>query len=448
MSVEQFGYKQELHRTLTLKDLLVYGMIFMVPIAPFGVFGYVWEGSNGMVALAYLIGMVAMFFTAMSYWAMSRAFPVSGSVYAYAQRGIHETVGFFAGWLILLDYILVPSLLYIVSAAALAPVLPEVPSWAWIVGFIALNSVVNLVGIQFTAKANNYILLAEIIILSIFVVLGLIALYSGVGAGHLTLEPLYNADKFSLPLVVGAVSIAVLSFLGFDGISTLSEETKGGVDTVGKASLGALMLVGVLFILQTWIAADLAVGMTFTSLDTAFYETANLAGGEWLKQATIWSTAISWGIANALVAQAAVSRILFAMARDKQLPKLLAKVHRRFKTPYVSTLLVGLISLCSGLWFNGNIDNLSRLVNFGALMGFLILHVAVINHYIIRQKSRNLVLHLLFPVIGFCIIAFVIYEMDWEAKILGLSWLAIGVVYYFVLRVILKRETTLKLEEN
>ena len=98
MSVEQFGYKQELHRALTFRDLLVYGMIFMVPIAPFGVFGYVWDGAQGMVALAYLIGMVAMFFTAMSYWSMSRAFPVSGSVYAYAQRGIHPIVGFFAGW--------------------------------------------------------------------------------------------------------------------------------------------------------------------------------------------------------------------------------------------------------------------------------------------------------------------------------------------------------------
>lgn len=295
MSVEQFGYKQELHRALTFRDLLVYGMIFMVPIAPFGVFGYVWDGAQGMVALAYLIGMVAMFFTAMSYWSMSRAFPVSGSVYAYAQRGIHPIVGFFAGWLILLDYILVPSLLYIVSAAALGPMLPGVPGWVWIIGFIAINSLINLRGITFTARANNTILVAEIVVLTIFVVLGLIALYSGAGAGHLTLDPLYNADKFSLPLVMGAVSIAVLSFLGFDGISTLSEETKGGVDTVGKASLGALMLVGTLFIVQTWIAADLAQGMKFGSLDTAFYDTANLAGGQWLKYVTMWSTVISWG---------------------------------------------------------------------------------------------------------------------------------------------------------
>ena len=447
MSVEQFGYKQELNRALTFKDLLIYGMIFMVPIAPFGVFGYVWDGSKGMVALAYLIGMVAMFFTAMSYWSMSRAFPVSGSVYAYAQHGLHPVIGFFSGWLILLDYILVPALLYIVSAAALAPMMPGVPTWVWIVGFIAINSAINLRGITFTAKANNTILVAEIIVLAVFVVLGLIALYSGEGAGHLTLQPLYNPEKFSMPLVMGAVSIAVLSFLGFDGISTLSEETKGGANTVGKASLTALMLVGSLFILQTWIAADLSQGMSFSNLDTAFYDTANVAGGSWLKYVTMWSTVISWGIANALVAQAAVSRILFAMARDKQLPTILAKVHPKLKTPYVSTLFVALISVAAGLWFNGNIDNLSRLVNFGALMSFLVLHLAVINHYIIRQKSRNFLRYLILPVIGFCIIGFVIYEMEWEAKKLGLCWLAMGVVYYLIMRLALKRNVQLNMEE-
>lgn len=445
MSIEQFGYRQELNRALTFKDLLIYGLVFMVPIAPFGVFGYVWDGSKGMVALAYLIGMVAMFFTAMSYRAMSRAFPVSGSVYAYAQRGIHPTVGFFAGWLILLDYILTPSLLYIVSAAAIAPMIPAVPTWVWIVGFIVINSLINLRGITFTAKANNIILTAEIIVLAVFIVVGLIALYSGAGAGRLTLDPLYNPDKFSLPLVMGAVSVAVLSFLGFDGISTLSEETKGGNDTVGKASLAALLGVGVLFIIQTWIAADLSQGMTFSSLDTAFYDAANVAGGHWLKYVTMWSTVISWGIANALVAQAAVSRILFAMARDKQLPSVLSKVHPRLKTPYVSTLFVALLSIISGLWFNGQIDNLSRLVNFGALTSFLLLHIAVINHYIIRNKSGRMVTHLLLPLIGIVIIGFVIIEMDREAKVLGLSWLAIGVVYYLVMKRVLKRNVDIDL---
>ena len=446
MSVEkEFGYKQELKRALTVWDLVVYGMIFMVPIAPFGVFGYIYQDARGMVPLAYLIGMVAMFFTAMSYWAMSRAFPVAGSVYTYAQRGIHETVGFFSGWLILLDYILVPALLYLVSAAALQPILPNVPNWAWIAGFIAINTLINLVGVEFTAKANRYILIAEGVILAVFIVLGLIALYSGDHPTGLTLKPLYDADKFSVSVVVGAVSIAVLSFLGFDGISTLSEESKDGVDSVGKASLWALLVVGSLFILQTWVAVDLARGTTFSNTDSAFYDTAAIAGGATLRYATIWATALSWGIANALVAQAAISRILFAMGRDRKLPHILSKVHPKYKTPYVSTILVAVVSLVVGLAFIGQIDELSSIVNFGALTGFFVLHLSVINHYMIRQRSKRWMLHLVFPLIGLFIIGYVLFLMDWRAKVTGLAWLAAGIVYYVVNTRLFKREISMEL---
>src|SRR5439155_2906737 len=148
--IEAFGYKQELKRSLTFTDLLVYGLIFMVPIAPFGIFGSVFQASGGMVALAYIVGAVAMAFTALSYAQMSRAFPVAGSVYAYAGRGLHPTAGFLAGWLILLDYVMVPALLYIVAGVAMNSFVGAVPVWAWVVGFIVLNTIVNYAGIEIT----------------------------------------------------------------------------------------------------------------------------------------------------------------------------------------------------------------------------------------------------------------------------------------------------------
>ena len=249
MSLEEFGYKEQLHRALTTKDLIIFGMIFMVPIAPYSVFGFVWNDAKGMVPLAYLVGLIGMFFTALSYAAMSRAFPLAGSVYTYAQRGLHEIAGFFSGWLILLDYILVPSLLYLFSAVALRPIFPALPPWIWLVGFISFNAVVNLLGIQLSARVNRYMLAMELVILALFVILGLAALYGGTGAGRLTLKPIYDPHVFSLATVAGATSIAVLSFLGFDGISTLAEENRGGQNAVGRATVLSLLLVGVLFML-------------------------------------------------------------------------------------------------------------------------------------------------------------------------------------------------------
>jgi amino acid transporter len=432
MSLEQFGYREELRRALTTRDLIVYGMVFMVPIAPYSIYGFVWSASHGMVPLAYLLGLAGMIFTALSYAAMSRAFPLAGSVYTYAQRGLHEVAGFFAGWLILLDYILIPSLLYLFSAVALRPLLPAVPAWGWLVGFIAFNATVNLVGIEFTARVNRAVLFMQLVALALFLLLGLMVLYGGAGAGRLTLRPFYDPDAFSWATVASATSVAVLSFLGFDGISTLSEENRGSEGAVGRATVLSLLLVGALFMLQTWVATDLARGMKFSSPETAFYDIAALAGGTWLKILTIVAVAFATAIANAMAAQAAVARILFAMARDGKLPALLARVHPRFKTPYVSTLVGAVVSLVVGLYFSARVDDLTLVVNFGALCGFVLLHLSVINHFMLRGGGRWL-RHFFCPLIGLAIILFVLYEMDRSAKVLGGCWIVIGVVYYLVL---------------
>ena len=439
MSLEQFGYREQLQRALTTRDLLIYGMIFMVPIAPYSVFGFVWNDAKGMVPLAYLIGLLGMFFTAMSYAAMSRAFPVAGSVYAYAQRGLHDAAGFLSGWLVLLDYILIPALLYLFSAVALRPLFPAVPEWLWLAGFIGFNVCINLVGIEFTARVNRHLLVLELATLAVFMVLGLHALYGGQGAGGLTLRPVYDPRVFSLATVTGATSIAVLSFLGFDGISTLAEESRGGRESVARATLGSLLLVGALFMLQTWVASDLARGMHFSSPETAFYEIVERAGGTWLRLVTILAVVLASAIANAIAAQAAVSRILFAMARDRKLPAALAKIHPRFKTPYVSTLAVAGISLLVGLLFARRVDELSRIVNFGALSAFLLLHLSVINHYFVRGRSGGWLRHLVFPLTGMLVIGYVLYEMDRSAKIMGACWIGLGVSYYTVLTFVVKK---------
>jgi amino acid transporter len=439
-------YKQELKRSLTFWDLLIYGMVFMVPIAPFGIYGSVAQGSNGMIALAYLIGMVGMIFTAFSYARMSEAFPIAGSVYSYAQRGINDSVGFIAGWLILLDYIFVPALLYLVSASALHDMAPRIPLIVWVLIFIAINTVINIRGIEFTAKANKIIVILELIVLAIFLVVGIIAIAKGVNGAEVTIKPLYDKSHFSMGVVMGAVSIAVLSFLGFDGISTLAEETKDGSKSIGKACVYALLTVGALFIIQTWVAALIWPDFkSFSNPDVAFYQIAEVAGGTWLKYLTILATALSWGIANSLVAQNAISRILYSMARDRKLPTFLAKVHPKYQTPYLGTIVIAVISVIVTAVFASKIGMLSSVVNFGALSSFLFLHLSVINYFLRKKQSKDYVRHLILPVIGFIVIGYVWINLDPLSKKLGFIWLGIGIVYLIVLK-LMKKDTGLKLE--
>ena len=434
MDIEEFGYRQELKRSLTLTDLVVYGMIFMIPIAPFGVYGYVNAEAPGMVPLAYIIGMVAMVFTALSYGSMARAFPVAGSVYSYAQRGLNQHVGFIAGWLMLLDYLLIPPLLYVYAAMALNHLYPDIPKVGFILAFLVSATFVNLRGITFTARMNIVFLLAQLVVLGIFLFYAWTALHNGGGNGELTLAPLYNPQTFNFALLMQAVSIAVLSFLGFDAISTLAEEIKGDPGrSVGKAALITLVVMGTIFVVQTWIATDLAAGLGFKSADTAFYEIAELAAGSWLATLTAVTTALSWGIAVAVTSQSAVSRLLFGMARDGKLPKILARVHPKHNTPYMSIYLVAVLSLLICYLFINSVDTLTSLVNFGALSGFMLLHLTVINYYWRRQKSGQVVRHLICPMIGFIIVAAIMVNMGVDAQKLGLIWIALGLVYLFFL---------------
>lgn len=433
--LESFGYKQELKRVLKITDLIVYGLIFMVPIAPFGIYGFVADISNGMVALAYAIGMSGMIFTAFSYWSMSESFPISGSVYAYATWTLGRTLGFISGWTLLSDYILVPTLLYVVSAAALSAVVPGVPDMVWIVAFILINTVINIRGIEFTARFNKIVLVLELIVLVIFVAAGISVLASGAAGDGFTLKPVYDPETFNLEMVMGAVSVAVLSFLGFDGISTLAEEAEGGGQAIGKASIAALLLVGFLFILQTYIAALVWPDYTsFENLDTAFYDVAFVAGGAKLMWLCSIATGFAWGIANSLAAQAAISRIIFSMSRDRALPKGLSKVHPRYQTPYVATIFVAVISLALTLFFEQQIDYLSSLVNFGALTAFLVLNFAVIYYFFFKKKTGRVVKHLILPLIAFIIIGYVWLHLQTEAFTLGIIWVCVGILYYIFLR--------------
>lgn len=430
-TLESFGYQQELKRSVSTFDLLVYGLVFMVPIAPWAIFGTVYDSARGMVPLVYLIGLVAMVFTALAYGQMAKAFPLAGSVFSYVGRGVHPALGFFAGWAILLDYLLIPTLLYVFAAESMVGIFPGSPRWVWALVFVAINTVVNLLGISSLKLANRVFLAVEIVFVVAFVIIAATALNGGTIPGAAWgATPFWNSSEVSGPLIASALSIAVLSFLGFDGISTLAEETTGRKNPAGRAMLIALFVVAFLFVVQTWLASLLAAGRDSfgdAAAGNAFFDLVEAASGSGWKTAFLVVNVIAVGIANAMAAQAATSRLLFSMSRDRQLPAFLSRVSAR-QVPMAATLVVTGLTLVLVLFFVGQIGLISSLVNFGALFGFCLLHVSVIVHHLVRGRSRNYLLHLVAPVLGFLIIGYVLVNADAAAKIGGIAWLAVGAV--------------------
>ena len=453
-SIEAFGYKQELKRTLSLFDLIVYGLVFMVPIAPFAVFGIVYNTSGGMVPLVYFVGLVAMLFTALSYMSMSRAFPVAGSVYAYAAKSLGPTVGYAAGWAILLDYLLLPTVNYVACAIALHSVMPDIPKMAWVIALPIFATLVNHFGMTITARVSVFLLILQLVILIVFMAGGMIAITQHTAGAHLSLLPIFNPSVLTPQLIFGALSLAVLSFLGFDAISTLSEETTGGSKTIAQATMWSLCIAALLFVLQTYVASlfvlDHAKFATGDETDAAFYNIAGMIGqqlggpmqGAWLKYLLTVPGVLLAAIAGALTAQAATARLLFGMARDGKLPRALANVHPTRKVPDRAIYLIGLVSIALATTMVDQLELLAAMVSFGALVGFLMLHISVVAHFIVRQKSRNWIRHLVVPVIGFAVAAYVLINAQLDAMVAGAVWMAVGFVLFVGLKMA-GRETPL-----
>jgi amino acid transporter len=428
--VAAFGYRQELKRSLSAADLLIYGLLYISPTAPFATFGILYNASAGMVPLVYIIGFGAIVFTALSYMALSREFPLSGSAYAYAKLTFGASAGFLAGWAVTLDYLLAPALIYLAAAVAIDAVLPGVPLAVWAGALLMLNTLVNLRGIESVARANAALLALQVLAVVLFLIFALAAVIHGRGGAHFSLAPIHGGRPIASGLVLGAVSIGMLNFLGFDAISTLSEEARGGASGVAKATLLSLLLASVFFISESYLASLLVLGRKAfpPGIPTyaAFYDIAALVGGSWLKASLSIAGVFLANVGAGLTAQAAVSRLFFSMARDGRLPRALSRVHPRRGIPDRATLLVAVITLGLIIFFANRLTLLLTIVSFGALIAFLFVHASVVKHFLWDRRSGNWVRHLLAPAIGFGVVAVVIWGMSGNAKIVGGCWMAVG----------------------
>lgn len=432
-SLEQFGYKQELRRGMGLWDVVLYGVLFMVIIAPHSIWGLVQQDALGMSTLVYIVGFIAIFFTALSYVRMSNKFPIAGSVYSYVQRGINPHVGFISGWLILLDYCITPALLYVMVANWGTMLVPNSPWYLWVIVFVAFNTFVNIRGISMTRGIDFVIFAVEILAVIAFIALGCNFIMGGGGAGEFNADPLWQPGKVDAHFLAAGISIAALNFLGFDGISTLAEETNEPQKNIGRGILIALGLIIVCFVAQTYIASLVQPDWQSWSpehAENAWFYGCEMIGGELFRNIMLIINIVAIGIANIMNAQLAASRLLYSMGRDKVIPSIFGKVHPKYQTPWVGALFIGAVALVLSLVLT--MADLATLVNFGALASFIMLNFAVFWYFFIKEKKRysfgNIVKYLICPWLGILILGYVFTGFDVMTYALGVTWFVIGFI--------------------
>ncbi|WP_288377765.1 APC family permease [uncultured Pseudomonas sp.] len=421
-----------LKRTLSLSAVVLFGIAYMTPIIVLGTFGILADTTGGVVPSAYLAASVAMLFTALSYGRMAAAFPVAGSAYTYVRKSISPKLGFLAGWGVLLDYLFLPMAIWLIGAAYLHSAFPAVPQAVWVLAFIGVTTAINVVGLRLAKNINGALMLVQFLVLAAFVVLAIHYVLGDASKPLWSLEPFFK-EGVQLPLIMSGAAIACYSFLGFDAVSTLTEETHEPRKNIPRAILLITLIGGFLFIAASYFVQLAHPSTQFENADSAAYEIARNIGGDLFVSLFLVGLIVGQ-FTSGLSAQASASRLLFAMGRDGVLPKaFFGRLSERFGTPVGSIALCGVVAL---LALHMDVTTSTSFINFGAFLAFSLVNLSVVFHYWIGRGERGpraVLLFLVFPLIGLAADLWLMVSLDHLAIYLGLAWLAAGILYLAVL---------------
>ncbi|MFC2995436.1 APC family permease [Acinetobacter sichuanensis] len=419
-------------KKLSLWQVTIIGIAYMTPMTVFDTFGIVSGITNGHVPLAYLLALSAMLLTAWSYARFSRNSEKSGSAYSYTSESLGPKSGFFVGWCSLLDYLLLPLINVLLAAIYLTALIPSVPYWAWVMVSAGLVTLVNCFRIKILANLSLVFVFAPIILMVVFVYLVIQGISSQQSYQHiLTLTPLWHGQQDILPLIAGA-SVLCFSFLGFDAVTTLSNETKNPTKTIPRAVILTTLTGGAIFFTASWfIQLYFPSNIQFKNPDEALPEIVLYVGGA-LFQSIFLCGQIMNTVASGLASHASASRLLHIMGRDNIFPKkYFGSMHASLGTPFFSVLFVGLISL-SAMFLD--LAQVISLISFGALVAFTAVNFSVFVKFYIRDKQRNgfrnKFLNLFLPLLSVICILCLWINLDSSSLTFGCFWLAIGILLF------------------
>lgn len=424
-----------LKRSLKLWHLIVYGIVIIQPTAPMGIYGVVSNVARGHVVSTILIAMVAMLFTAVSYGRMARIYPSAGSAYTYVGREIHPVAGYIVGWSMLMDYLLNPIICAIWCSAAARNVLPNIPFAAWAVAIVMLFTLLNLRGVQASGRVNAILAIAMSLVVVVFLACAIryLALFARPIGGQ-WLRPFYDPSTFSPSLLFRGTSIAVLTYIGFDGISTMSEEVENPRRNIMLATVFTCLIIGILSAVEVYVA-QLAWPyhgpFPEALVDTAYVHVARRIGGGLLFQ-LLNATLLIANFGSGVAAQFGAARLLYGMGRGNALPeRFFGAISAKTAIPRNNVLLVGAITLLGV--FVLTYERGAELLNFGAFIAFMGVNAAALLHYRFRTEEK-VFLPFAIPFAGLLVSAFIWLNLAHNAQILGFVWVFGGLAIYWIRR--------------
>jgi len=417
---------------LTLWDLIFYGIVLIMPIAPVPIFGIAQKLSRGHFVTTILFAMVAMIFTAISYGRMAALYPTAGSAYTYVGRGLNPHLGFLTGWAMFLDYLIQPLLTGIFVALTVKRFIPHVPYAVLAAVFVGIMTFLNLRGIRATARANVVLLTIASIVIVAFILLAVRYLFHLEGWGGIfSFQPFYDPKTFDARTIWTATSYAALTYIGFDGVTTLAEDVENPKRNVMLATVSVCLFTGIVGGIEVFLGQRIWPDYsTFPNLETAFMDVTRRVGGPTLFQA-LGVVLILSCVGAGMTGQVGAARLLFGMGRDNALPRrFFAYLDPKFNTPTRNIWLIGIVAYIGTLLIS--FEEAGEILNFGAFLAFMGVNLATFWQFTIVPRSghkRRLFSDAVMPLLGFLFCLWIWLGLKTPAKVVGGIWLLIGLTY-------------------
>ena len=417
-----------LKRTLGLWDLILYGVIVIQPVAPMSAFGIFSQAGKGHVVTAILIAMVAMLFTGISYGRMARAYPSAGSAFTYVAQEIHPSLGFITGWSMVMDYMLNPLICTIWCAGIAASFTDgRIQPWIWKIIFAVIFTLLNIQGVKTSARVNAglALIMGVVILLVLAAAWHFIFSHAHSGASYF-IRPFYDATTFSWKGLFACTSIAVLTYIGFDGISTLSEEVENPRRNILLATVYTCLVIGILSAIEVYVAQLIwPASEPFPNVDQAYVFVAQRAWAPLF--AIVGGTLFVANFGSGMGAQLGAARLLYGMGRSNALPKrFFGAVDPKHHVPRNNVVFVGLVALAGAFALSYNLG--AEMLNFGALIAFMGVNLAAFLRYFVRAEEKKLT-NFFPPLLGFIICLALWLNLSWPAKKWGALWMLVGIIF-------------------